>query len=215
MLGYSRIVSDLKLLKEKGFIKTHRTGKTGIGKTLEDELGIKENNVPGPNGHMLELKSARKNSKSMLTLFTKSPLPSKANSILLKKLGYPSAKGNGKKELHTTVNALNYNKLKGEVGFKITVDDDLIELVDEKSEILGFWGRETLRKCFERKLPRLMYVKAESRGIGAEEEFWFNEAWVLNGFDFENFIRLIKEGKIFVDVRIGQYPDGRPHDHGT
>jgi len=31
-----------------GFIKTHRTGYTGIGKTLEDLLGIIENNISGP-----------------------------------------------------------------------------------------------------------------------------------------------------------------------
>jgi hypothetical protein len=28
-------------------------------------------------------------------------------------------------------------------------------------------------------------------------------------------ISLLEEGKIFVDLRIGQYPDGRTHDHGT
>jgi hypothetical protein len=24
----------------------------------------------------------------------------------------------------------------------------------------------------------------------------------------------LKQGDILVDIRIGQYPDGRPHDHG-
>ncbi len=33
--------------------------------------------------------------------------------------------------------------------------------------------------------------------------------------NFENFVKLLKEGDILVDIRIGQYPDGRPHDHGT
>lgn len=31
-----------------GWIKTHRSGPTGIGKTLEDLLGIIENNIDGP-----------------------------------------------------------------------------------------------------------------------------------------------------------------------
>ena len=26
---------------------------------------------------------------------------------------------------------------------------------------------------------------------------------------------LLQEGKIKVDIRIGQYPDGKTHDHGT
>lgn len=215
MLGYTKIVEDLNRIKEKSYIKTHRSGNTGIGKTLEDELNIKENNVPGPNGFRLELKSARKNSKSMLTLFTKSPLPEKANSVLLEQFGYPSAKGNEKKELHTTVNALGFNQLKGKTGFKINIRKERIELISEGGESIGYWDKETLRESFERKLPRLMYVKADVKGSGSEEMFWFNEAWVLKGFDFENFLKLLKEGTILIDIRIGQYPNGKPHDHGT
>ena len=37
----------------------------------------------------------------------------------------------------------------------------------------------------------------------------------ISGFDFGNFVRLLQEGTILVDIRIGQYPDGRAHDHGT
>lgn len=215
MIGYKDLIQKLKRIKEKGWIKTHRPGNTGIGKTLEDLLGITENNVPGPNATMIELKSARKNVSSMLTLFTKSPLPPRANSTLLERFGYPSSKKEGTKRLETTVNAVNYNQLKGKPGFKIDIQKDVINLIDIDGEILGYWNREMLRNSFERKLPKLLYVKAESRGKGSEEEFWFNEAWLLSGFDFDNFVRLLKEGVIFVDIRIGQYPDGRPHDHGT
>jgi hypothetical protein len=80
---------------------------------------------------------------------------------------------------------------------------------------MGFWDRTTLSDSFQTKLPRLLYVKANSRGKGAEEEFWFNEAWLLSGFDFDNFVGLLKSADILIDIRIGQYPDGRPHDHGT
>jgi len=79
MITYEEMVKKLIEIKEMGFIRTHRSGNTGVGKTLEDLLGIKENNIPSPNGIKTELKSARKNAKSMLTLFTKSPLPPKCN----------------------------------------------------------------------------------------------------------------------------------------
>lgn len=231
MKGYSELVGQLKEIKKMGYIKTHRQGPTGIGKTLEDLLGIDENNIPGPNAAMIELKSARKHSKSMLTLFTKSPLPKKANSDLLKTFGY-KARETGGLDLHTTVNALAYNSLRGEKGFMIEMNRDRVELVtggsietglsrylkDESKEekvVLGYWDRDTLQKSFERKLPKLLYVKADCTGKGKNEEFWFNEAWLLSGFDFNNFITLLEGGKIVVDIRIGQYPDGRPHDHGT
>ena len=62
MKTYEVLLEGLKELKKRGFVKTHRSGNTGIGKTLEDLLGIKENNFPGPDGITTELKSARKNS---------------------------------------------------------------------------------------------------------------------------------------------------------
>jgi hypothetical protein len=215
MKGYQEIIKKLKAIKKRGYVKTHRAGNTGIGKTLEDLLGIKENNIPGPNATRIELKSARKNVSSMLTLFTKSPLPEKANSVLLQKYGYLSTKGNRRKELHTTVNAKTFNTLKDKPGFKIAIKNKRVNLITSKNEILGYWDKETLKRSFERKLPKLLYVKAEVKGKGSDEEFWFNEAWLLSGFNFDNFLKLLKQGIIFVDVRIGQYPNGRPHDHGT
>ena len=214
-ITYQEMVKRLKVIKAAEYIKTHRPGTTGIGKTLEDLLGIIENNFSGPNGVKTELKSARKNTSSMLTLFTKSPLPERANSVLLERFGYESRRGNGRKELHTTVNAIEYNQLKGKPGFKVNIDEERVNLVTVDKEIVGYWDKETLKNSFERKLPKILYVKADSRGKGCYEEFWFNEAWLLSGFDFENFVRLLKESVVLVDIRIGQYPNGRPHDHGT
>jgi len=215
MIGYIELIRKLKDIEKRGYIKTHRVGTTGVGKTSEDLLGITENNIPGPNAAMIELKSARKNAKSMLTLFTKSPLPPKANSVLLERFGYESTRGDKRKELHTTVTAKEFNTLRGKVGFKIDIQKDRVNLTTPKNEVIGYWDKETLKNPFERKLPKLLYVKAETRGKESNEEFWFNEAWLLSGFDFDNFIQLLKERVILVDIRIGQYPDGKPHDHGT
>jgi hypothetical protein len=215
MKGYNELIEKLKKISGMGWVRTHRPGNTGIGKTLEDLLGITENNIPGPNAAMIELKSARKNASSMLTLFTKSPSPQRANSILLEKYGYASTKKQGTKRLETTVTAIDFNNIKGRPGFKISIEGDRVNLITSSNEIVAYWDKETLKNSFERKLPKLLYVKAEARGKGSDEEFWFNEAWLLNGFDFNNFVQLLKDGIILVDIRIGQYPDGRPHDHGT
>jgi hypothetical protein len=60
MLSYGEFIERLKKIKAMGWIKTHRAGPTGIGKTLEDLLGIDENNIAGPDHKLFELKSARK-----------------------------------------------------------------------------------------------------------------------------------------------------------
>jgi hypothetical protein len=215
MKGYFELIKKLKKIKKKGWVKTHRVGATGVGKTLEDLLNIKENNIPGPNSAMIELKSARKNVSSMLTLFTKAPLPKKANSQILKKFGYSSKNNPRAKRLETTTNAVSFNNIKGRKGFKIEIKGEKVNLITGNRKILGYWDKETLKNSFKRKIPKLLYVKVETRGKGSNEEFWFNEAWLLSGFDFKNFIRLLKRGKILIDIRIGQYPNGRAHDHGT
>lgn len=209
------MINTLKALKEKGYIKSSRSGNTGIGKTLEDLLGIKENNLPSPNGIRTELKSARKDASGMLTLFTKSPLPCKVNSKLLARYGYESKKGNGQKELHTTVNAISFNQLRGRPGFKLDVTNDKIYLVPYDNGIEAYWDKEMLKRTFERKLPKVLYVKADTKKEDESEEFWFNEAWELSGFDFDSFVELLRKGIILVDIRIGQYPNGSVHDHGT
>ena len=73
-----------------------------------------------------------------------------------------------------------------------------------------------MHKAFNKKYKnKFVYAKAETRGTGANEEFHFVEAYEVSGFDYEAMISLLEEGKIFVDLRIGQYSDGRTHDHGT
>ena len=36
-------------IKERGYIKSHRKGNTGVGHTLEQELGLTENCISGPD----------------------------------------------------------------------------------------------------------------------------------------------------------------------
>ena len=210
------LIDSLKVLKDKGFIKTHRSGNTGVGKTLEDLLGVEENNISGPNGYMTELKGGRKNSPSMLTLFTKSPLPKKINTQLLSNCGYPYKKG---KALHTTIPVGTFNNLKGKPGFKIQITGDRVEIIHHEpydTMPTPYWDRDTLKERFLCKYPdKLLYVKADSRGRGKNEEFHYTEAYLASGFSFKRFVDLLKSGDILTDIRIGQYPDGRPHDHGT
>jgi len=216
MRDYNEFVLKLKEIKELGWVKTHRRGNTGIGKTLEDLLGINENNIPGPDAcGNIELKATRKPTISMLTLFTKTPQPTSINSKLLRWFGYITPNSHNRPILHTTISGSNYNSLRGHPGFIIKHDLTKINLVHNKQGVVAYWERNHLKEVFERKLPQLMYVLADYKGSGEFEEFYFNEAYLLKGFSFEDFSKLLEEGKIYIDIRIGQYPDGSTHDHGT
>ena len=194
MQKYSELVDQLPDLKKQGYVTTHRAGNTGIGKTLEDLLGVQENNFAGPNGHMTELKSARKGSSSMLTLFTKSPLPGRINRQLVEKFGRPTDRG--KKVLHSTINAVSKNTLYDKPGFIASIHQTRIEINhDEYGDLpTPYWNRINLEQAFNRKYPEnLLYVKADCRGRGKSEEFHYNEAWLMSGFSFDRFVRAFDE----------------------
>jgi len=229
-MDYSDFVNRLNEIKETGYVESHRRGDTGIGKTLEDLLGISENNIAGPDFQVYELKSARKDSSSMLTLFTKAPLPKGANKNLLEAFGYMQRKVSRdykqlsltgeemdesnipleEKELHVTVDSIRPNS----VGLKLEIEGSRLFIGNEKG-VEAYYDNETLREAFEKKYHKLIYVLADHRKEGGKEYFWFNESYLLDGFSFERFSELVREGKLKVDIRIGHYSDGRLHDHGT
>jgi hypothetical protein len=211
-------IREYTKVKEMGWITTHRSGPTGIGKTLEDLLGIEENNLDAPDFGDYELKSCRIDSPSMLTIFTKTPQPAKSNTYLRMKYGYSSsAYDNDEKVLHSTLTAARFVPIY-DTGhsLKIVCDSQRISIASEMGIENVYWDREGLRKAFEKKYKnKFVYAKALSRGTGASEAFKFTEAYEVSGFDYDSMIALLEQGKIFVDIRIGQYPDGRTHDHGT
>ena len=189
---------------------------------MEDLLGISENNFAGPDGKDTELKATRKSATSMLTLFTKSPLPKGINSKLREEYGYPDEKFPNKLILHTTIDSINFNIIRGKKGFKISYAKDNIVILPfrkpSKFPMMSnpYWPKEFFEKSISNKYRKsLLYVKADSKGTGNQEQFHFNEAWLLEGFDFLKFVEQLANGILKVDIRLGLYEDGRYHDHGT
>ena len=45
ILTLDEFIRKFNEIKNMGWIRTHRAGNTGVGKTLEDLLGIDENNI--------------------------------------------------------------------------------------------------------------------------------------------------------------------------
>lgn len=228
LLTLDEFIRRFQDIKNMGWIRTHRPGNTGVGKTLEDLLEIDENNIQGPDFGVFELKSGRTNSNSMLTLMTKSPEPRGANNRLLDKFGYYShdARDAGKKVLHTTLKAGvdteiydTGNTLRPEyIAAFETVHGPLeaMTLISNYGIEEPYWPIDTFKKLIQQKLGNaFIYVKAEHRGSGNDEEFKYTEAYLLSGIDSNNIVELIRRGIMYIDIRIGQYADGSIHDHGT
>jgi len=213
-MDLKELTQKLKEINKMGFIKTHRAGDTGIGKTLEDLLNIPENNIPLHDIHGLaELKAYRKDAKSMLTLFTLEPLPKGGNRdrLLLNNFGYSKRNNQRPKELHSTLSCKRYNNQ----NLKLSIGKDKIAIDGKNHQLNIYWDMDSLKEKFEKKLPALVYVLADRKFIETSEYFHFNSACLLQGFSFELFKAMVKEDQIVVDFRMYYRPNGTVRNHGT
>lgn len=213
-MDLSTLKKELQKIKNLGFVATHRTGDTGIGKTLEDLLNIKENNIPLHDiAGVAELKAYRKSAKSMLTLFTLEPLPKGGDRdrMLLDNFGYSKRDNGRSKELHSTLSCKRYNNQ----SLKLSVSGDKIRVQGKGKRLNIYWDMESVQKKFGNKLPALVYVLADTKEKKGKEYFYFNEAYLLSGFDFELFQKMVKKDQIVVDFRMYCRPNGSVRNHGT
>ena len=210
----AELKNKLRGIEKLKFVPTHRIGDTGIGKTLEDLLKIKENNIPLCDiGKVAELKAYRKDAASMLTLFTLEPKPKGGDRdrFLLDNFGYSKRNNRRSKELHSTVTCKRYNNQ----GLKLSVKKDKISVLGKGRKLNIFWDIDILRQKFNEKLPALVYVLADRKIINGKENFHFNEAYLLSGFDFELFKKMVKKDFIVADFRMYYRPNSSVRNHGT
>lgn len=220
---------DFLEIKQMGWIPSHRSHNTGIGKTFEDIIGVKENNFQSAD-YMgsLELKSQRDFTGSMITLFTKSPdYPPNANTVLREKYGTTSDSDPRMKIIHSTVSGLRFNTYKDKIGFKLEViekDDRIFLLVKNliNGEIIDtsiYYQFSTIRPLVENKCRNIAYIEAETKIEEKQEFFKYTSAVLLTNCSFSKFIDGIKQGVILYDIRIGVYKTGKSlgktHDHGS
>lgn len=213
-MNIDQLIRILLEIKNKGFIKTHRPHDTGIGKTLEDLLGIHENNIQLPDIGEIELKSKRINSQSMLTLATKAPLPRSVNKKLFLKYKYKDQ--DGIYCLHSTA----YGSRCNPQGFRVVFQDNNIEL-QNRENIKAYWPITVFDNILKSKSDKIVLVFAETAGKRGtvNEYFHFTEAYLLSNLNINKFKHAIEEDKLKIDIRIGCYKSGKNigkyHDHGT
>jgi hypothetical protein len=203
---------ELSRLKARGWIESHRKSDTGIGKTIEDYLGIKENNIGEPDciyrDYEVEIKGRRLKTNSMITLFTLEPGIRHLNDVeLMKKYGYMDRKG--RLALKITLTPTNFTPQ----GLKIEVDSKsgFISIADKSGNKPWVWTSSD----FHLKLHNLCIVYAYARKVGGKEYFKIDSATLATGLNDRRFFEMIAEGNIKVDLRMHLKHSGAPRNHGT
>jgi hypothetical protein len=199
----SAVADAVATVREQGFIQTTRSGPTGVGMTLEHELGIPENN--DGTGDLLvdtervELKTIRHGATNPVTLFCKEP-PTQMRSLwgqrLVERYGYIDA--DNRQSLYSTVTGVQTNAH----GFTLQVSDRAVRLVHETDGCCARWPRSTLRTTLTEKLGTLILVTAHARGRGEEERFWYVDARYLTSVDETALPLAIESGALTLDLRM-------------
>jgi len=214
-MNLKEIQTDLEKLKEKGFVLTRRKGPTGIGHTLEQELGLSETNLAIPDiGGRVELKATRKNSNSMVTLFTfnRAVWQLKQKEII-EKYGYIDDQK--RFSLYSTVfhGQINPQNLNIEINRK----QNKVHLYHNSGVLLGTWSVFTIVGKFISKLERLLLVLADTKidEESGKESFHFTDAYLLDNPLPDNFFDAFVNSQIAIDIRMHLKDTGSVRNHGT
>lgn len=233
------LINELKAIAEKGWIPNARHGNSGgIGNTLENLLGIEENNLPIPNAAEWELKSQRLNTSSLTTLFHIEPSPRAIRfvpQILLPQYGwthqeavkrYPENEMSFRQTIHGNSPSdrgfmvkIDRNEQKVLISFDYkSVSTRHSEWLKSVKQRIGleqlnpqpYWGFDDLEHKAGTKLLNCFYVQAQVKREDGQEFYHYSKVMMLQKFNFDGFLTQIEEGNILVDF------DARTgHNHGT
>lgn len=233
------LVKDLKKIVDLGWVKSARPGNSGgVGNTLEDLLGIEENNLPIPNAAEWELKTQRLNTTSLVTLFHIEPSPRAIKfipQVLLPNYGWKHQKaGQEYPKTEMSFRQTISGKQFSDRGFKVVIDEDVEKIlisfnadmvakkhsvwldgVDSNIGLLElspqpYWGFDDLKYKAGTKLTNCFFVQADVKKECGVEFYQYKQVTMLQKFSFAGFLGELVKGNILVDF------DARTgHNHGT
>ena len=233
------LIKKLREIRDMGWILGWRPGNSGsVGNTLEDLLGITENNLPIPNAAEWELKAQRAKANSLTTMFHTEPSPMALKfvpNILLPEYGWEHKEAGRKypkteKSFRQTISypsrtdrAFGITIEKKDRKILISFDKNFVSDKHEKwleqlKENIGleelnpqpYWGFDDLFHKAGTKLLNCFYVVADTKTEDGKEYFHYTKMLKLSGFSLDKFISAIESGDIYIDF------DARTgHNHGT
>lgn len=213
------LLDMLRVISREGFIKTLRSGDTGVGYTLETKLGIAANSSKTPDFKGIEVKSRRSRiggGTNRSTLFSKVPnwkLSPVGNAMgLLNTRGYYDE--DGRLSLHHTMKATDLNSLN--LFLEIDAERDWLKQVHQGSSAHAHdvtWEMPVLKRDLSAKHRETFWVRAACRGEGNDEHFHYVEVKHTRKALSSNLPALIEAGVITVDYTL-HLEGKRARDHG-
>lgn len=210
-------VFTLELLEERlGELKGHwfelvRAGDGAAGHTLEHLLGLRENNLSVPDWGEFELKTCQRESRTLITLASKSPrmIGDISRREFIAKHGYKDEMG--RIGLNCTVSSSSVNS-RGWL-LRVTPDDQRID-IEHMDEVVAYQDLPSLANTLAGKVRNLVLVLADFLHDESGARVSYLEAYLLTGISETSIASMIRQGHITFDWRMYLKPDGSVRDHG-
>jgi hypothetical protein len=195
-------------IKLAGYVRSTRSGPTGVGHTFETLLGLEEDNIALPDLGEVEVKARRLNSTSLVTLFTFN-----RKAWIMKPLEavqkYGTLDKNGRQGLYFTM-----ARTPTSTGLFLHAEEEAISVRHISGDIVATWDLAQLAGQFMKKLPALILVSALSEIRDGVEWFNYTRAQLLTGTSPDILREQILAGNVLVDLRLHDQVT-RARNHGT
>jgi len=133
-ITYEELVDKLQIIMNEWHLGTRQGNDGNQGNTLEDLLGIEENNISLPDIGNFEIKTQKAESGSLITLFHKEPYtPSPAVPGLLLRLGWKA--GNKYPSTEMSFRSTTYAHGFSVRGFSIEVNNNMLDFIFDPTEV--------------------------------------------------------------------------------
>lgn len=215
-------------IKNLGYVKSVRSGNTGVGATFEYLIGKDEDQRPEPDYKGIEIKTKMYHTKTDISLFSANPSGNgeKETFRLVEKYGYSDSVLRDKKVLNCCAFANKNTIVADKFIFRLYVDyfneKLFLYIYDLSGNLIDnttYWNFEGLRDRLNQKMSILALVNT-FRKITKEGTFYkYYKVKIYKLKDFDTFMHLIDIGYIRVVFKIGVFRTGERkgeiHDHGT
>ncbi len=219
----TELLQKLVIISKKGFVPTVVNGDTGVGMTLEAELGISANSSRSPDYKGIELKASRvdkqNRQRNRNQLFSRIPnwrlSPVHSAIDLINKRGYMDSDGD--KALRQTVSGAKTNAR----GLYLDIDyanNYLRQMFENSGNLLKehdtTWVLQDLKNALLKKHKETFWVKAKHNSNRASELFHYIEVEHTANPYIDKLETLIETGLITMDYTMHMKKTGTVRDHG-
>lgn len=225
-MPYEILLKDFIKIKSRGYIKAVGHGSSMVGRTFEDMLRIKENNMAFADYFGIEIKCFSREAEDYITLLSMEPESVEGNIIkkIATNYGYPDKEYKNINILNTYVNANKTRfislKYKGEVFFNeknlyILIRDKYDRVIDNSAR----WSIERINDSFNDKCKYLAIISSKIKYYNKVPYIKYDDIKIYRLKHINKWLRALETGEARINFKISVRKSGKLkgelHNHGT